>query len=398
MRAFFIIFLYFLFDREIYQILHSDTLLSIYAFLSKCFAIFVILKVLIGQLNKKTLKIVGYISLVFFSMLISTLIKDGDVRRVIMIMYPILGMGGLVLWQCSTLKKTKFFIRIIARFYFLLVIINFLFLLIYPSFFTNSFASGETYFLGIENQIGYPMMKGLLFMLLDSFLRQEKSLLYIYVAMHIVTILIIFSGSNVVGLACMLLFIIPGIVQRKMTCYSLSVLLLWFAVLFVFVILLGNLNAVLGSSLISYIIEDVLGKNITLTNRTVIWDIVIGGFLESPIIGNGVRDTMNLFYISEQYTRGYMSAHNQILQTLYESGILFFVSLIPLINALNKSLKNTLPFVEIVIKGCICSFLIMYMAEAPGVDKIMNLFVVGLLVSERLGNISYRSIDGVFLF
>lgn len=135
-----------------------------------------------------------------------------------------------------------------------------------------------------------------------------------------------------------------------------------------------------------------------MTNRTVIWDIVIGGFLESPIIGNGVRDTMNLFYISEQYTRGYMSAHNQILQTLYESGILFFVSLIPLINALNKSLKNTLPFVEIVIKGCICSFLIMYMAEAPGVDKIMNLFVVGLLVSERLGNISYRSIDGVFYF
>ena len=31
----------------------------------------------------------GCICLVFFSMLISTVIKDGDVRRAIMIMYPV---------------------------------------------------------------------------------------------------------------------------------------------------------------------------------------------------------------------------------------------------------------------------------------------------------------------
>ena len=83
MKAFFIIFLYFLFDRETYYILHSDTLSLIYVSLSKFFAVFVILMALIKQFNKNTLKVMGCICLVFFSMLISTVIKDGDVRRAI---------------------------------------------------------------------------------------------------------------------------------------------------------------------------------------------------------------------------------------------------------------------------------------------------------------------------
>lgn len=44
-------------------------------------------------------------------------------------------------------------------------------------------------------------------------------------------------------------------------------------------------------------IEDLLGKNLTLTNRTLIWGMVVDGFLNSPIIGNGVRETTSLFYI-----------------------------------------------------------------------------------------------------
>lgn len=166
MKAFFIIFLYFLFDRETYYILHSDTLSLIYVSLSKFFAVFVILMALIKQFNKNTLKVMGCICLVFFSMLISTVIKDGDVRRAIMIMYPVLAMGGLMLWQCSTFNRTKLFVRYIACFYFVLMAINFFFLLVSPSFFVNDSMSGESYFLGIENQVGYPMMKGLCFVLI----------------------------------------------------------------------------------------------------------------------------------------------------------------------------------------------------------------------------------------
>ena len=86
--------------------------------------------------------------------------------------------------------------------------------------------------------------------------------------MHVSTILIIFSGSNVVGLVCMLLFLIPNVIQRKIASLSLNTLLLVFVSLFVFVILFGNLMIILESPLVSYVIEDLLGKNLTLTNRT----------------------------------------------------------------------------------------------------------------------------------
>ena len=42
---------------------------------------------------------------------------------------------------------------------------------------------------------------------------------------------------------------------------------------------------ILESPLVSYVIEDLLGKNLTLTNRTLIWGMVVDGFLNSPIIG-----------------------------------------------------------------------------------------------------------------
>lgn len=116
----------------------------------------------------------------------------------------------------------------------------------------------------------------------------------------------------------------------------------------------------------------------------------VDGFLNSPIIGNGVRETTSLFYISEQYTKGYMSAHNQILQSLYETGILFFVSLVPLFNELNKSLKSSVPFFSLIVKGSIFSFLVMYMAEAPGMDKILNLVVFGLLVSKMNNTVTCK--------
>ena len=202
--------------------------------------------------------------------------------------------------------------------------------------------------------------------------------------------MIIFSGSNVVGLVCMLLFLIPNVIQRKIASLSLNTLLLVFVSLFVFVILFGNLMIILESPLVSYVIEDLLGKNLTLTNRTLIWGMVVDGFLNSPIIGNGVRETTSLFYISEQYTKGYMSAHNQILQSLYETGILFFVSLVPLFNELNKSLKGSVPFFSLIVKGSIFSFLVMYMAEAPGMDKILNLVVFGLLVSKMNNTVTCK--------
>ena len=55
---------------------------------------------------------------------------------------------------------------------------------------------------------------------------------------------------QVVGLVCMLLFLIPNVIQRKIASLSLNTLLIVFVSLFVFVILFGNLIIILESPLV----------------------------------------------------------------------------------------------------------------------------------------------------
>lgn len=298
MRALFIILFYFLFDRELLNILHSEQLTYVFTAVSKVFSIIIIAILLLKHREKKMIAFFGYIFLPFFCMLLSTIINDGNIRTVFTVMYPIFSLAALIIWQCDTLYRTVYFVRCISILYFSLAVINFIFLILSPSYFVSN--SGDMYFLGGENHIGYPLIKGLCFVLLDYYFTGNKIYLFTYLIVHITTILIVFSGSNMIGLFCMILFVIPNPLSRLIRNLSLCRLLMMFSGVFVFIILLGNLNVLLNTSLASYVIEGLLGKELTLSYRTIIWDMVIDGFFNSPFIGNGIRDTVNLFYISER--------------------------------------------------------------------------------------------------
>ncbi|MBQ7784461.1 MAG: O-antigen ligase family protein, partial [Oscillospiraceae bacterium] len=77
----------------------------------------------------------------------------------------------------------------------------------------------------------------------------------------------------------------------------------------------------------SYIIEDVLHKNITFTGRTDIWDISINLIKRSPIIGYGVYEGHGFVFYRGQY---YYS-HNAILEILIQGGaiaLIFFIAML----------------------------------------------------------------------
>lgn len=391
MKTLVIILLYFLFARELAPVLHSETLSSLYTGLSKVCSIVILLLACSNRRSGKfAFSFLGSIAIIAISLLYTTFFNEGDIRRVIMMMYPIWGMGGLLLWQCTSLKKTVTFIRAVFYLYLSLAIVNFLMLIYSPSFFLST-SGGVQYFLGGENHIGYPLLSGFCFALLNFYFERKRILFLLYAVIYIATILIVFSGSNVIGLAVMLLLLIPNALQKAIISLSINKLAILFVAFFSFIILLGGLISVLKTPFIVYIIEDLLGKNLTLTNRTLIWEIVVSRFFNSPIIGYGVQETMNLFYISTQYTKGYLSAHNQILQSLYEGGILYFMALIPLVRNFSKVLKQSTPFIENVFKAVFCTFLVMYMGEAPGMDKILMLILNGIVIGKVCNQKDLRS-------
>ena len=99
MRTIYIVFLYFLFDRTLPVILHSDVLNTVYVLLSKFFAVIVICELLTVVFKRGGIKLypVLYILIVFLSLFVSTIINEGNIQKVVMLMYPIMAMCALFL-------------------------------------------------------------------------------------------------------------------------------------------------------------------------------------------------------------------------------------------------------------------------------------------------------------
>ena len=73
-------------------------------------------------------------------------------------------------------------------------------------------------------------------------------------------------------------------------------------------------------------IENVLHKNLSLTGRTGIWDTALLIIAQSPLIGHGTANIINVSFAETT-----LAAHNQILETAIQSGVVGALLLILLI-------------------------------------------------------------------
>lgn len=313
---------------------------------------------------------------------ISTIIaEDGNFRRLIMQLYPILGMMLLTLMECRTYEKLIRFVGCISRLFFALIFVNFVFLPFSESWF------GGSYFLGIENQIGYALLIGFLFVALDKKLNGKRALFTIYLILYFATVLYIFSGSNVTGAIVIALYMFIPFANKFINRRSIKFFLIGYGVSFIAIVLFPTV--LLNWEPIKYFIVDVLGKNITLTNRTAIWTVALDKIKERPIWGYGVRDSVNQFYIHLDFTYrasvdGTYSAHNQFLQTLYEGGMITVITILGCILKCDKKLKTCLKNSEIIgwIKMVLIVCLIMMLAEAPGWDALLLTLNMGIVLCD----------------
>lgn len=326
----------------------------------------------------RSFKPFGYMSLIFVSLLISTIIGYGDIRRFFSMVYCPLGLLALFQIKCQNLKSSRFFIHSLSLFFYSLCLIEFIFVLCFPQ--GINYNNKYLYFLGGENLLGFSLLCGLLIVLIDYYLKGcSKKYMLSYIIMEVVTILIIFSGGNVSGTTITLLLLLP--LTRQILRTPFIYIVLFFIGAFVFLIVFNHLQSVLNDSYVQYIVMDVLGKNLTLTNRTDIWGIAINGFFKNPIWGYGIRESTNLFYLARSHNE--FSAHNQFLQSLYEGGIMFYVSLAPLLLYTSHLLNHTKHF-GFLIKAVTIGLMTMYMSEASGLTFMLFIITIACSIAPIL--------------
>lgn len=239
----------------------------------------------------------------------------------------------------------------------LFVLINFATIILFPQGMYEFNTFTQNYFLGYRNNSIMLFFPAIIFSIVRSLRKYNKLTLssFVITAVSFATVILAFSATSVIGMTVFTLFLLLALINKMPNFLNIITYLAINIAYFFGVIILRLQEA------FAFIIVDMLGRDLTFTGRTKIWDSALAAFAKSPVFGVGE--------IENQASRdliGATHAHNYYLDLLYKSGLpgflIFFAILIICGVALYRNRKNgKIPFV---VSGAICAFMIMLQSEA----------------------------------
>lgn len=167
------------------------------------------------------------------------------------------------------------------------------------------------------------------------------------------TVVIIWSGTGVVGYLVYLLSSI--ILIRRKSNFSINTAYV-IGIISFFLIVIFRLQAIL-----KFLIVNILGKNISLSNRVYIWDIAYTKISEHPWLGWG---NIGKGWIIEYNWYNYY-AHNLVLDVLIQGGVITLVSICLLLNHARVALRRQDDkYLESLLSCCIVALFMMNVTES----------------------------------
>lgn len=199
----------------------------------------------------------------------------------------------------------------------------------FVSLFFPVYSGGEEmYFLGGKNQFSMAIVLVIAVTYIYSLTvyKKVKPFPLFIILLGMINTYAVGSGTGIVVSLLLAIFVFSPI--RKFPPFG--VYLLSYIVVFTSVVIYRLHEVWFGNFIVNY-----LGKDLTFTNRTYIWDLVIEKAKDSILLGEGRGNTLILEGIS--YLR-VNEAHNGFLQIVLESGVLGLFSFLLVIIIVGKKL------------------------------------------------------------
>lgn len=123
--------------------------------------------------------------------------------------------------------------------------------------------------------------------------------------------------------------------------------------------------------IVSYVLEDVMKKDLSFDNREYIWNASINDIKQKPILGYGITGGGDVV-VKFTFVTKTLTSHNQILHILHEGGILafslFFISFLLIIKGIEINKNN---YISQINRAIMIGFLLMMVTEVQSQKSLM---------------------------
>lgn len=242
------------------------------------------------------------------------------------------------------------------------IYINFITMLVCPSGFFD-FSSKiymsvgletEYWFLGVANYFPRWFIPGLTIAWLYRYFNKKNVRCYLLTVIMLLSLLIKSSATCLVGFGVFLLFLLFPLIKKILRPKLIMLIAVVGVIYIVFMQKFDFLNP---------IIEGVLGKDMTFSNRLIIWKNAISAIANNPIQGYGIMNENEISRILGKFPsfvwEGATHCHDEILQIMFCGGIIgLFLYVMIFWKSLNSISKSwSMKEIQIVFCGCLAIFI-----------------------------------------
>ena len=321
--------------------------------------------------KRKISKIIIYITIFEAIIILSTIINDGNLKGCILNAIQAIVLCLLVDYGVRYNKKAL--LNSLLLIFEILIITNLITIFMFPDGMYSNPISGykENWFLGFDNSHIVYLMLGITISVIYSYLYFKRLTLrtYFIIIISIITVLIRWSATGVVGILLLFIYLISRGLINKFKFFNIKNYTIIYLISFFGIVILRIQNY------FSYLIVDVLKKDLTFTGRTHIWDRTITFIKQSPYIGCGYFEGIIRQY--KYHIWGAVHAHDQILEILYLGGIALLIVFAIIIYLMIKELNKYRTYkLTKFISWIIFIFMIMMLTEVYSFEKIFLLVIL----------------------
>lgn len=362
------IFIYLVLDRDINLYLNKNELFSTIIMQLSRIAVVVLPLIILSKNTKNNYNKVFYCLLIYIGVSFVSSLAGGSLRIWLPRIIPLLGITAFISFCATSYSKYRCFINSVSMFYFILISINLFLGVFYPSTFGEG-EGGKRYLIGYQNGVGFPLLIGFVFNYLNSIYNNKRSLYFLYVFFHIVTLVLASSATSIIAFLLIIFMLYFPAISKFFQKFSITGYLIIYMCISYCVIFLIGLNS-FNISWLEKLLNDYFSKDLSFSQRTLIWEVVLKKIVANPIWGYGISEYSS-FEVIKNGVYVVNISHNQLIQCLYEGGIVSLIVVLMTIWYILWSVKNNNhKELETFFYVAIMGLLVMLMMETVGFQSL----------------------------